>query len=117
MFGGFVATHKSKEDLRPNLREVAREISLKTQVYVTPAELKEITELIPDGDVEEQVNLDELDSDINDYDVSQNSKERLDVVEKSYFYFYAQTDTTTVLCQVVMDTDEHVKYNVKKIEW
>lgn len=114
MFGSFVATRKSKEDLQPDLRKVAREISLKTQVYVTPEELKEITELIPDGDVEEQVNLDELDSDINDDDVSQRP---LDVVEESYSYFYAQTDTTTVLCQVVMDTDEHVRYNVKKIEW
>lgn len=116
MFGGFVATHKSKEDLRPDLREVAREISLKTQVYVTPAELKEITEFIPDPDGEEaELILDDFD--INDDDASQNSKERLDVVEESYFYFYAQANTTTVLCQVVMDADEHVKYNVKKIEW
>ena len=113
MFGGFVATHKSKEDLRPDLREVAREISLKTQVYVTPEELKEITDFIPDY-VEVEGNLNELDFDINDDDVSQRS---LDVVEESYSYFYAQTDTTTVLCQVVMDTDEHVRYNVKKIEW
>lgn len=113
MFGGFVATHKSKEDLRPDLREVAREISLKTQVYVTPEELKEITDFIPDY-VEVEGNLNELDFDINDDDVSQRS---LDVVEESYFYFYAQANTTTVLCQVVMDTDEHVKYNVKKIEW
>lgn len=113
MFGGFVATHKSKEDLRPDLREVAREISLKTQVYVTPEELKEITDFIPDY-VEVEGNLNELDFDINDEDVSQRP---LDVVEESYSYFYAQTDTTTVLCQVVMDTDEHVKYNVKKIEW
>lgn len=113
MFGGFVATHKSKEDLRPDLREVAREISLKTQVYVTPEELKEITDFIPDY-VEVEGNLNELDFDINDEDVSQRP---LDVVEESYFYFYAQANTTTVLCQVVMDTDEHVKYNVKKIEW
>lgn len=113
MFGGFVATHKSKEDLRPDLREVAREISLKTQVYVTPEELKEITDFIPDY-VKVEGNLNELDFDINDEDVSQRP---LDVVEESYSYFYAQTDTTTVLCQVVMDTDEHVKYNVKKIEW
>ena len=116
MFGGFVATHKSKEDLRPDLREVAREISLKTQVYVTPTELHEITEFIPDPDGEEaELILDDFD--INDDDASRNSKERLDVVEESYFYFYAQANTTTVLCQVVMDTDEHVKYNVKKIEW
>ena len=39
MFGSFVATRKSKEDLQPDLRKVAREISLKTQVYVTPEEL------------------------------------------------------------------------------
>ena len=110
MFRNFGTSYKPEEELKPNLREVAREISLKTQVYVTPEELTEITSLIPD--------YQEWDFDLTDNGVPQSPEEPIVKEGKEfYFYFFAQTSTTTVLCQVVMDMNEHVRYNVKKIEW
>lgn len=116
MFGGIGASYKPKADLQPDLREVAREISLKTQVYVTPDELQEIVNFVPTY-LEEQSELKEWDFESTENDVPQISKGETGSVEEFFFYFYAQTSTTTVLCQVVMNSDEHVWYNVKKIEW
>ena len=87
-----------------DFREIARQITLNTGVYVSPDEVNEMPEYL----FEEPLPEDDAGQLSYDNDLA------VPVVDTACFY--VQTKKTTLLCKVTA-IGNHYSYTVKKIDW